>query len=88
MFVEDLDPFFDPDELGTDATFGSLTIPGIFLRDYVDPEGIATRQTAFITKESHGVAVDDSLVISGLTFRVVNARPDGTGVVLLFLERQ
>ncbi|MFM1991277.1 MAG: hypothetical protein RJA99_4234 [Pseudomonadota bacterium] len=88
MFNEDLEPFFDPADFGTSAVHNAATINGIFEREYADPEGIATRLTAFVTREAYGVAVNATLTIAATTYRVVNIRPDGTGVVTLILERQ
>lgn len=71
---------------------GSRDIEGIFDNDTIEvetEEGRHMQRTArFHTKSSHNVAVDNTLVINKITYKVTHEDDDGTGMTMLFLEKQ
>jgi hypothetical protein len=96
MFVEDLSVFTNPAEFGQVATattkFGEvLTLPVIFDNGYEGALGgfaeasgpSALVQSALVQDLAHASLID----INGRTWRIVEIRPDGTGMTTLVLER-
>jgi hypothetical protein len=96
MFVEDLGVFTNPAEFGEVATattkFGEvITLPVIFDNGYEPALGgfaeasgpSALVQSALVQDLVHGSQIE----ISARTWRVVEIRPDGTGMTTLVLER-
>lgn len=71
---------------------GGKSINGIFDDDTVEvdlEDGRHIQRAArFHTKSSHNVAIDDTLIINGITYKVTHPENDGTGLVMLFLEKQ
>jgi len=94
-FVEDLDAFFQEADFAVGAIYtptagGPRTVVGIFDGEYhevLDMEGSAP---AFTCKASDvpSVAHGDAIVVNGDSYKIVNVRPDGTGVVTLRLQLQ
>lgn len=95
--------FLSADDFGVTATFthsgGSATaVIGIFDNDYLDLEvegevGIASRSPRFVCRTSDlddagGANDGDSLVVSGVTYKVRIVKPDGTGMTEMKLEKQ
>jgi hypothetical protein len=99
MIDEDLGAFFDTDDFGTAATWFSggigsgAEVFGIFSNGFASPGlGPLAAADAEITfrcaaADVTGVARGDTLKVSGTTYRLVEPRPDGTGLVLLVLKR-
>ena len=92
MFAEDLAPFFDPADHGTEALYDGATVPidGIFDAEYVEPLSVESSGPAYLCPVASvpGVAHGKALIINGTTYLVRGVQPDGTGVVLLKLEEQ
>lgn len=91
MFAEDLTPFFNASEFATAATLNGVAVTGIFDNAYDDQAvalGVASTGPV-LTLPSASVpspVVGLSLVVSGTTYKVVDAMPDGTGVTRLQLR--
>lgn len=92
-FVEDLRPFFDTAGFAITATFkGTITVNGLLDLAYIEPLGntVEGRAPIFTCAEADipAVAHGDTLDAAGRNYKVVGVEPDGTGVVVLRLERQ
>lgn len=90
--------FLSTNDFGVSATFThsatSTTISGIFDNDFVevDAGGIpfAMQQPRFMarTADVSTAVEDDTLVISGTTYKIKVRQDDGTGMTTLVLEKQ
>jgi hypothetical protein len=91
--------FVNTNDFGVTATFtrGSTvtTISGIFDNDFVEVDtggGVpfAMQQPRFLAKTSDVSAAveDDTLAISGTTYKIKVVQRDGTGMTNLILEKQ
>lgn len=92
-FAEDLTPFFNTAEFATAATYNSATtVNGIFDREYGEALGNVVEGTTPVflcaLADLPSVDHDDTLLIDATTYKVKGVEPDGTGVVLLRLEKQ
>jgi hypothetical protein len=91
-FAEDLAPFFNVAEFASAATLNGVAVNGIFDRGYLEPIGndVQSYAPTFLCAAADvpNVAHGQSLVVDGDTYKVCGVEPDGTGVVLLRLERQ
>ncbi len=95
MFAEDLSPFFNVAELATAATLDGVAVAGIVQAGYDDATlagfGVAGTSPTFTLSSASVPASPEgkTLVIAGGpsagTYRVANARHDGTGVCTLDL---
>jgi hypothetical protein len=92
--TEDFTVFFDADEHGTEATLADVPVVGIFESPSLELAGIASREPTFTLPHSAAPAVARNQVLviaSGPgagTWRVRTPEPDGTGLVVLPLEKQ
>jgi len=99
MFDEDLGAFFDTDDFGTAATWfaggtgSGAEVLGIFSNGFASPSmgplAAADSEITFrcAAADVPGVARGDTLRVDGTTYRLVEPRPDGTGLVVLVLKR-
>lgn len=92
MLAEDLDTFFDTDEFAVMATLAGVTVSGIFDNEY-DAAAIAVGDIAgsipaftLRTDKVPARVVGKLLVLNSKTYKVVEHRPDGTGISVLRLE--
>lgn len=96
MFLEDLTPFFNSDELADKATLNGAEVIGVMEPGYksasLDGFGVAAGSSPTFTLASASVPAQPegkSLVVStgpaAGTYRIANARHDGTGVCILDL---
>ena len=96
MFNEDLTPFFNSDELADKATLNGAEVIGVMEPGYqsasLDGFGVAAGSSPTFTLASASVPAQPegkSLVVStgpaAGTYRIANARHDGTGVCILDL---
>ncbi len=92
-FAENLAPFFSVSDFAVEATWnGATSVIGILDLAYLEPLGnsvegsapIFTCALASLPTVKHG----DTLVVAGVTYKVRGVEPDGTGVVVLRLEKQ
>lgn len=90
--TEDLSAFFSTADFASDAQLAGVAVRGIFDKAYqfdnAGGAGFASSQPA-ITLPSAGLPADPvglTLLISGVSYTVVEHRPDGTGVSILLLE--
>lgn len=95
-FTEDFDDFIDTDDFGVSATYtpdgGSpVSIDGIFDKEFLAiDEGVVTLSSSnpmFLTKTTNvsSAAPDDTLLVDSVTYKIVEVRPDGTGMTMLIL---
>lgn len=85
-FVEDTSVFFA--EFGEDGTLAGQAVRGIFERpSALDLGGIAAAEPQFTLASTSvpGAVFDATLTIPQGSFKVREARPDGTGLTLLLL---
>lgn len=94
-FTEDLSVFFNTDGPGvvsalfTPSGGSASTVNGIFDKNFVDPLGIDGNAPRFVCPEADVTSArGGTLVIASVTYLIVNARPDGTGVIALELQEQ
>ena len=98
MFTEDHSAFFETAGHATAATFTSGSMPsesvdGIYNDEYADGAGgmvefEGSKPTFFCAAaDVLGVVQGDKLRVEGQSHNVVNVRPDGTGQVILILEK-
>lgn len=99
MIDEDLGAFFDVEDFGTAATWfaggtgSGVEVFGIFSNGFASPSlgplSAADAEITFRCAEADvpGVARGDTLKVSATTYRLVEPRPDGTGLVVLVLKR-
>lgn len=93
-FTEDLSIFFSPDTPGyaSASAFGgsSGAVDGLFDREYHEVLEMEGSAPAFICAESSvpTVAQGQTTTINGESWKVVNVRPDRTGVVVLKMQLQ
>jgi hypothetical protein len=92
MFVENLNVFFQSDEFAVDATLNGMAVRGVFDNEF-DASSIAVGDIAgsspgftLRTVDVPAKPVGKLLVLGAKTYKVVEHRPDGTGVSVLRLE--
>lgn len=93
--------FFSPNDFGVAASYtrsggSTTTINGIFDNEYLGQESgagvvFSVTQPRLMIREADlpaGADEDDTVVVSGVTYKVKVFEPDGTGVTSLILEKQ
>lgn len=97
-FDDDLLLMMNTDEFGVQATYGSIvhgisTINGIFNNGYNNASfgseiGFATRNPEFYCRSVDvvDVAIDDTIEIASVTYKIKEIMPDGTGLSVFTLE--
>jgi hypothetical protein len=90
-FAEDLSVFFKASEFASNATLAGVAVTGIFDKDYIDLDagGSVAGSGPVFTLASSSVPANvagAALVVGGVTYKVVEPMPDGTGVTLLRLR--
>jgi len=89
MFAEDLSTFFAAAEFASPATLGGVPVMGIFDNAYFDQDMGGSGSTPSYTLPSSAVpanVVGMALVVNGVTYKVAEPMPDGTGVTTLRLR--
>lgn len=89
--TEDFTAFFNVAEFADPATLGGAPVIGILDKDYLLEDlggGMATSGPVFTLASAAvpSVVAGLSLVVNGLTYKVVEPMPDGTGVTALRLR--
>lgn len=89
--VEDFTVFFKASEFASNATLAGLAVTGIFDKDYIDLDvggSVAGSGPVFMLASSAVPAnvAGTALVVGGVTYKVVEPMPDGTGVTMLRLR--
>jgi hypothetical protein len=71
-FTEDLTAFFDPTEHAIAAIFNSVTIYGIFERQFLERHGVQTSAPTFLGRKSDlaAVTVGASITINSVVYTV------------------
>jgi hypothetical protein len=94
-FANDMLALFNVDEFAATVTYGSVSISGIF-----DNETVPVDAGGFVsvhqeqprltcrTVDVPAIAEDQTMVISGVTYRIRAWIHDGTGVTSIQLEKQ
>ena len=90
-FAEDMSVFFNPAEFASAATLAGVAVRGIFDSAYELEDlggGFAASGPAFTLASSDvpAVVAGVSLVVGGVTYKVVEPMPNGTGVTVLRLR--
>ena len=90
-FAEDLTPFLNPAEFAHNATLAGVAVRGIFDSGYqLDAltGGVAASEPVFVLASSAVPANAQGLllVVNGVTYKVVEPMPDGTGITALRLR--
>lgn len=86
-FAEDLSAFLREGEHGTPAVIAGAPVVGIFENAYEDALEIADTGPRFLCPEASArVVVGETITVDGASFKVVERKPDGTGMVELVLE--
>ena len=88
--------FFDVDDFGVAALWNGIkTVNGIFENEFfaalIDSEvPIESAQLSFTTRTADvpGIVHDDTLLIDSVIYAVKGVQPDGTGIIVLVLEKQ
>lgn len=89
MFAEDLSVFFDTDDFAVEVTLDGTSVNGIFGEESVEVNFVQTTAPSFTYRHADkAVAIDSTLVNGATTYKVKNMQPDGTGLMLLILEKQ
>ena len=96
--VEDTSTFFSTAEFADTATLNGAGVSGIFDNGYdhagAGLSGMSSSQPVFTLPASSvpvGVVGKALVVATGLgigSYKVVESQPDGTGIVVLWLERE
>jgi hypothetical protein len=98
-FASDFDTFFDTDTHGINCVYtpsggSATTIVGIFNNEYYAMPGgevdIESSQPVFYTKSSNlsNATHGETMVINSITYKIINVRPDETGLTEVALEKQ
>ena len=98
-FVEDFSDFYNTDDFAVTVTYtpqggSASTITGIFDDEYqlIDAGEVGVSGTSPVfecpTASVPDAATGDTLIINAVTYLVVEAQPDSTGVTVLILEKQ
>jgi hypothetical protein len=98
VFAEDLSPFFSTDGFAIAATLGAAAVTGVFEAGFQDAPldgfGPASSSPTFTLPSANvpanplGLALVVASGFAAGTYRVANARHDGTGVCTLDLLTQ
>ena len=81
--------FVNTDDFGIAATYRGSSINGILGDEFVELNGIESTRPAYLTlttnipNDPHG----NTLVVDDINYNIVGHQPDGTGLILLILER-
>lgn len=90
-FTEDLSAFFRTGDFATAATWNSATVNVIFDANYAEPLGNLVEGSAPIAigraADFVGVAHGQAITINAIAYTIRGVEPDGTGLVLLRLEK-
>lgn len=91
-FAENFALFFKTADFASAATLAGAPVNGIFDAAYLEPlgnivEGVGPAFTC-AAADVPAVAQGQTLVVNATTYKVRGVEPDGTGVVLLRLEKQ
>lgn len=89
--LEDFTVFFNAAEFASPATLAGVAVTGIFDKDYIDLDvgGSVAGSGPVFTLASGSVPANvagAALVVGGVTYKVVEPMPDGTGVTMLRLR--
>ena len=81
--------FLNTDDFGVTATYQETSINGIFDYQFVEISGLEGSRPTFLTTADN--VPDDphnnTIVIESINYTIVGHQPDGTGMILLILER-
>lgn len=95
-FVEDMSDFINPETPGyVVATVGGQNLEALKDAPYMQAEigaaGFAARERLLYAADSSltalSVAVNTSIVVDGVTYKVADLQPDGTGMTTVVLKK-
>lgn len=85
-FVENLDAFFV--DFGVAATLNGVAVTVIFDREYIEELGImGGNNPVALIKSSANPVRNQTLVIGADTYKLLEPKPDGTGLTLMELTK-
>lgn len=90
MFAEDLDSLFDVTSgFAESVTLGGVAVNAVFDLDYVDVMAVEASGPAITLPSARctNAAHDTVVVARGTAYKVVEIKPDGTGVTVLRLHK-
>jgi hypothetical protein len=87
--VEQFDAFFNAAEFAVNATWLTHNIQVIFDHEYAEQFGIAGTNPIVLTPTASvsGIKKNDAFVVNGISYKVHNIEPDGTGLTRLQLTK-
>lgn len=91
MLSENMTDFFNPDEVGNQATVGASTINGFFSREYAELNGVEGYYPIFIVTDADADTVtlnSTTITLQAVNYLAISKRPDGTGLTTLLLQKQ
>ena len=88
MLADDLRGFFNPDEFAVTALIQNSKVLGILELSLSTVHQVQCHQFKFICAEAAMTKVkrEDEIKIADQSYRIVDIKPDGTGLVTLLLE--
>lgn len=87
-FTENLSVFLSMADFAVGATLGAATFPVIFDRAHMEALGVNGTQPMCMGKTSDLAAAvrGAAITVNGTSFTVLDNRPDGTGMTVVFLQ--
>ena len=88
MFREDLSVFFNADEFAVDAFIRGIVVKGMEGRTYSTVNQVHCCKLTFTCAQARSplASIGDHVVIHDQLYHIVEAKPDGTGLLILTLE--
>jgi hypothetical protein len=89
MFTEDLSTFFNAAEFATQGEIDNVPVTGLFDNSYLEQDMSGSGSAPTYTLPTASVpanVVGKPLVVNGITYKVVEPMPDGTGITTLRLR--
>jgi hypothetical protein len=88
MFREDLSVFFNADEFAVDAYIRGIVVKGQEERTYSTVNQVHCCKLTFTCAQARIplATIGDNVVIHDELYRIVSAKPDGAGLLILTLE--
>jgi hypothetical protein len=88
MFREDLRVFFNTDEFAVEAFIRGIVVKGMEGWTYSTVNQVHCCKRTFICAQARSplASIGDRVVIRDQSYQIVEAKPDGTGLLMLVLE--
>ena len=91
-FTENLDEFLDTEEFASSVVQGAKTFLGVFTDEYEGTFEIEGKHPVLVVKDTALAATPATvqgvtLTVDGVSYKVQEIQPDGTGMSTLLLEK-